>query len=329
MTLRLTWTGRLVIVVAAVGFVMGWVFGGRSLNVVVVPAVVLLAASALLVSRYDEPRVTRDSPTQGHRGETREYVFSIEASSSYPVEVTERFGDGLGGDRTWTLGTDGREVVVDLELTERGRQRIGPTHIVAQDPLGLFERVFTYSETETVMVFPRLRGLSGSGRLLSDFIGMTDDRDRFDTVREYRTGDPLRDVNWKASAKYPGEMMVTQFAGERTVEQVTVAAEASEEHLEAVAEAGASIAAFLLLAGLEVGVRTRSRDVPPGRGVNHRQRVLEAFAVMNAGHIPEELLESVDFHVEPGEGDGIDVTIRGERTAFDRLVEPRTEVGTT
>lgn len=329
MTIRLTWTGRLVAAVAVVGFLMGWGFGGRSLNVVVVPAVVVLGASGILVSRYDQPRIQREAPTQGHRGERKQYAMSIDTSSTYPVTVTERFGDGLGGDRTWNLVTDGRVIEHEFELTDRGRQTIGPTRMVARDPLGLFERVFTHGDIHEVIVFPRIRGLSGSGHLLSDFIGLTDDRDRFDTVREYRAGDPLRDVNWKASAKYPDQMMVTQYAGERAVEQVVLAAEADAEHIEAVAEAGASIAAFLMTAGLEVGVRTRSRQVPPARGLDHRQRVFETFAMMVEGDISEDLLEDVDFHVRPGSGESIDVTMGEDRTAFDRLVDRTREVAVT
>jgi uncharacterized protein (DUF58 family) len=305
---------------------MGWGFGGRSLNVVVVPALVVLAAAGLLVSRYEEPQVRRDAPTQGHRGETKQYVLTIDAPSTYSVTVTEPFGDGLGGDRTWNLVTDGRDVAHEFDLTVRGRQTIGPTRIVARDPLGLFERVFTHGDIHEVIVFPRLRGLTGSGHLLGDFIGLTDDRDRFDTVREYRPGDPLRDVNWKASAKYPDQMMVTQYAGERAVEQVVVAAEGDEEHLEAVAEAGASIAAFLMTAGLEVGVRTRTRSVPPSRGLDHRQQVFETFALMAEGDISEELLADVDFHVTPGSGESIEVTMENHRTVFDRLVDPTREV---
>lgn len=325
MTVRLTGTGKLVLGVAVVGFALGWAFGGRSLNVVVVPAVVALLASRLLIARYDEPRVTRETPRRGHMGQTRRHRLSVEADDAYPVEITEAMSEGLGGDRTWTAVADGREFVTPLHLSVRGRQLVGPTAIVASDPLGLFEREFDYTKTDDVMVYPRIRGLRGDEAWLGEFLGRTDDRDRFDTVREYRAGDPLRDVNWKASAKYPGQLMVTQFTGDRAVKRVLIAAEADEGEADRVAEAAASLAVYLLDVGLEVGMRTRTRYETPARGSLQRRRILEALAVMDAGRLPTEVLREADFVVSREVG-GVSVRLGSERRPFDHLVESAAEV---
>ncbi len=324
MNVRLTGAGKLVAGVVVVGFLLGWTFGGRSLNVIVVPGAVALIASRLLVARYEEPRVTREAPRRGHRGQTRQHRLSIEADPSYPIEVTEAMSQGLGGDRTWQAIADGREFVTELELSDRGRHVIGPTWIRARDPLGLFEGEFTYSRTDDVIVYPRLRSLHGDA-WLGEFLGRTDDRDRFDTVREYRPGDPLRDVNWKASAKYQGDLMVTQFTGDRPVERVMIAVEAPEATIEAAAEAAASLAVHLLDVGLEVGIRTRTRHEQPARGTRQQRQILGALAVMEPGQLPGEILREADFVVTSESGQ---VTIRlgTEERPFAGLIEATPEV---
>ena len=324
MNVRLTGTGKLVAGVVVVAFVLGWTFGGRSLNVVVVPGAVALVASRLLVARYEEPHVTREAPRRGHRGETRRHRLSIEADPSYPIEVTEVMSEGLGGKRTWQAIADGREFVTELELTDRGRHVIGPTWITARDPLGLFEVEFSYSRTDDVIVYPRLRSLHGD-TWIGEFLGRTDDRDRFDTVREYRPGDPLRDVNWKSSAKYQGRLMVTQFTGDRPVERVSIAAEATDADLEAVAEAAASLAVHLLELGLEVGIRTRTRHEQPARGTRQQRQVLGALAVMEAGQLPGEVLREADFVVSSDSGQAT-ISLGTEQRSFAGLIEATPEV---
>lgn len=325
MNVRLTGTGKLLVGVVLAGFILGWTFGGRSLNVVVVPGAVALLASGLLVSRYDKPRVTREAPRRGHRGETRRHRLAIEADPNYPIEVTEVMSTGLGGDRTWKTVADGREFVTDVELSERGRHVIGPTWITARDPLGLFEREFSYSKTDGVIVYPRLRALRAGEGWIGEFLGRTDDRDRFDTVREYQPGDPLRDVNWKASAKYQGDLMVTQFTGDRAVERVLIAAEGPDGAIEEVAEAAASLAVHLLDVGLEVGLRTRTTYDQPARGTTQQRRILEALAVMEAGQLPSNILVEADFVVSAESG-RVMIRLGTDQRPFEGLIEATPEV---
>lgn len=320
MKARLTRTGKLVLGVVIVGFVLGWAFGGRSLNVIVVPGAAALIASRLLVARYDQPRVTRDAPRRGHRGQNRQHRLSVEADPPYPIDVREHLSDGLGGDRTWQSVADGREFETALDLSVRGKHLIGPTVITARDPLGLFEVEFRHAKTHDVIVYPSVRNLQGTEGWLGRYFGRTDDRDRFDTVREYQAGDPLRDVNWKASAKYRGDLMVTEFTGDRPVEAITIGAEGTPDTVEEVAEAAASVAVYLLDVGLEVGVVTPTRHESPARGTRQQRQVLECLAVMEAGRLRDDVRQDVDFMVSP-EGDRIGIQFGHDRTTFDQVVE--------
>lgn len=97
----------------------------------------------------------------------------------------------------------------------RGLYEIGPLVVRRTDPFGLTAHEQVIGGTETLTVLPRLTGLSGGipGRTSSadssvrhwDAGRGTDDV----IAREYRSGDALRHVHWRATA-HRGELMVRQ-----------------------------------------------------------------------------------------------------------------------
>jgi uncharacterized protein (DUF58 family) len=114
-----------------------------------------------------------------------------------------------GGQRTGTY--HGR-------LVRRGRYRMGPMRISSRFPFGLLCRKITVGESETIYVCPRLgrltrrwlarrrQALAGADRRQSrpgpegDFYG----------VREWRSGDSLKLIHWRSSAR-TGKLVVRQF----------------------------------------------------------------------------------------------------------------------
>ncbi|MFB6266443.1 MAG: DUF58 domain-containing protein [Halodesulfurarchaeum sp.] len=330
MTTRLTWRGKGVLGVAATGFVLGWGFGGRSLNVVVVPAVILVALSWVYVSRYDRPEVTREAPHRGHQGDTRRLELRVSAPTPYPARVRDRLDDGLTGRTTHEIETDGRWLSQEIGLAGRGRHTIGPTRITAHDPLGLWEREFTDGKTQSVVVYPAVRALDrGEEQLLGEFVGLTDEREHFDAVREYRPGDPLRDINWKASAKRPGELFLTEYAGEGEVRRVMVSVEAVGSATDQVAEAGASVVSFLLDAGVAVGLITPDGTLEPAHGDAHRRQVLELLAVLEEGPLGESQRSEATISVRSPRGSGVvEVDVDGDRVPFEQLAGTGTGTGT-
>ncbi len=114
-----------------------------------------------------------------------------------------------GGQRTGTY--HGR-------LVRRGRYQMGPMRISSQFPFGLLCRKITIGRSETLYVYPRLgrltrrwlarrrQALAGADRRQSrpgpegDFYG----------VREWRSGDSLKLIHWRSSAR-TGKFVVRQF----------------------------------------------------------------------------------------------------------------------
>ena len=104
----------------------------------------------------------------------------------------------------------------DLVPPRRGIFNIGPIAVAYSDPFGIAVGFMTIGGTEEIIVTPFVSELPNSGvwleapdgaaRLVqATGVGNSDDL----MTREYRRGDALRRVHWRASARH-GELMVRQ-----------------------------------------------------------------------------------------------------------------------
>lgn len=103
-----------------------------------------------------------------------------------------------------------------FEPPVRGILRLGPLQTEVQDPFGLARARFTLGDEERIVVAPAsvalaqgsidLASTSGAARLF-DHHALAGEHDVM--TRDYRPGDALRRVHWKASAHH-GELMVRE-----------------------------------------------------------------------------------------------------------------------
>lgn len=319
----LTRRGQIVLLVVVLGFAMGHLFGGRNLNAVVVPAAALLAATGVYVATLRDPQLEREAPEYGHQGEERTVRRRLtNANRRVPARVEDSLDAGIRGDPIEHVTTDADWTSYDVTLRERGVHTIGPATVSVVDPLGLWTRTVHDHRTSRVTVYPRVHPLGHTATLLEGYIGITNEREHFDGVREYRPGDPLRDVNWKASAKQPGGLAVTEYAGEGASNHVTVVAEALGPRADGVAEATASIVAHLLDNGLAVEVVTADGVIPAGNGDPHRRRILETLARLERGGVRRRHRENADIHITaPETGEHVEVTIGTDRRRYAELLD--------
>ena len=159
-------------------------------------------------------------------------VVELRLTNTAPVATSEfRWRDGrgweTGGDRTGVIPplaprrtrtlTPANQTVLRYELTppRRGVFTIGPLRVELSDPFGLALGEITIGATDELLVTPRLAVLpdtglailasDGQSMLVRRAIGGEDDL----STREYRRGDALRRVHWRATARH-GELMVRQ-----------------------------------------------------------------------------------------------------------------------
>lgn len=107
---------------------------------------------------------------------------------------------------------------------ERGEYQFGNIHLFVCSPLQLFSRRFTTESTETIPVYPAFLQLRNyelfSGTALNSESGNQRMRKmgqsmEFEQIKEYVSGDDIRTLNWKASAR-KGGLMVNSFMEERS-----------------------------------------------------------------------------------------------------------------
>ena len=111
-----------------------------------------------------------------------------------------------------------------LKPIERGEYLFGNIHLFVSSPLRLVTRRFTTEASETVAVYPAFLQLRKyqlfSGTTISSEAGHQRMRKigqslEFEQIKEYVTGDDIRNLNWKASAR-KGGLMVNSFMEERS-----------------------------------------------------------------------------------------------------------------
>jgi uncharacterized protein (DUF58 family) len=320
----LTRRGGTFVAVGIAGFLLAWSFGARSLNAVVGPLLVALVVGYVQLKRTEHPKLTVSAPGVGSREEDATITLDFDAPDPFAGTVALELGDGLdydGGPKETSIGETAVEF--DVHLAERGEQSIGPVRVVAEDVFGLFERTFTHRIRETILVFPQIEPVSGETtvRALEDS-HVSAARREFEQLREYRTGDPLRDVHWKSSAKRPmGEMLVRQFEAQEESKRIEIAAEADAGRVDSVADAAASIASALLDGGVSVGVTTPEGRVAPSGVPEQQTKILTLLAHMESGRVHERERARADVLVRgPTEHDSAEVEWGNESMSFDRFV---------
>ncbi len=209
------------LVVAVVGYVlaaMPLVFAGVVLLALVVASVVSVAVSAprVVVARHFTP----DRAVAGWSVVETLTLTAPSASGSVAVRVRETV--------PWRImaafeavamviepGGLARVVFEHVDLP-RGRHRVGPTLVDVIETFGLARRRLAVPGRDELLVFPEVVGVGGGRESRSLGEGARQRRDHSlaggqddPITREYRRGDPMRRVHWRATARQ-GELMVRQ-----------------------------------------------------------------------------------------------------------------------
>ena len=217
-----------------------------------------------------------------------------------------------------------------VEPQERGDWKTGWLYVRYRSPLGLAERWAKAPLTQTVRVYPALR----TGEEQQIFLARSRQIDLqlrqarqrglgrdFESLREYREGDDLRDICWTATARR-GSPITRQYQTERSqpvwivldcgrlmrarVASVTQGAAAFpakdrqgrvHSKLDHACTTAVALAQLALFSGDRVGLLAYGQSIQqrllPGRGAAHLRQLIESLA---------------QVHAEPGEADHLRAT---------------------
>lgn len=106
---------------------------------------------------------------------------------------------------------------IDVVCSRRGRHRFARSEIISGDPLGIRPRSMTIDTAQEIIVYPKMfrilvpslfsRTPLGDERAKRHLLG---DPTRVVGMRPYRQGDPLRHIDWRATARR-SELLVRDF----------------------------------------------------------------------------------------------------------------------
>jgi uncharacterized protein (DUF58 family) len=207
-----------------------------------------------------------------------------------------------------------------VEPKERGDWETGWLYMRYRSPLGLFERWARAPLTQTVRVYPALR----TGEEQQIFLARSRQIDLqlrraqqrglgrdFESLREYREGDDLRDICWTATARR-GNLVTRQYQTERSQpvwlvldcgrlmrSRVAITAPSSgalssgnvpsrrvHSKLDYACTTAVALAQLALYSGDRVGLLAYGQGIQqrllPGRGAAHLRQLIESLAQARA-----------------------------------------------
>jgi uncharacterized protein (DUF58 family) len=238
--------------------------------------------------------------------------FALKLKDEYPPEML------LVSPRETELNVASREsrtFVYILKPVRRGRFEFGRVAVRARTRLGLVWREEQAGETATVKVYPNVRRAReaelkalGARSLVAAqrrAVWRGEGRD-FESLRDYVPGDELRHVSWSATARR-GRLTTRQYQIERD-QTIIIALDAGRlmtARIEHETKFDTAVHAALALmsaaermgdhAGLVVFGRRVSAYVPPARGREHSDAVLEALHAVEPELIEPSYTRAFEF----------------------------------
>ncbi len=172
-------------------------------------------------------------------------------------------------------------VQVDLPPSPRGRHPLPALQVSTRFPLGLFRAWTIVHPAGDFLIWPRPAASAPAPPSGGDAHARGGEqgqgREDFASLRDYRHGDSLHHVHWKAAARQQG-LLVKEFQGE-TSESVILDWDSLPP---ADVETRLSVLCRQILAAeaadQRYALRLPDRTLPAGRGGEHRRRCLDALA---------------------------------------------------
>ncbi len=231
---------------------------------------------------------------------------------------------GLGAARFAAARADAGEPLsacYEIVCRSRGIYQIGPVQVSVSDPFALCDRKNLAGSIDRLLVLPRIeelyglptvRGLDSSVQSTRPSYAPRGGEDFF-TLREYQTGDDLRQVHWPASAKRD-ELMIKQLELPWQARALVLVDQRSHrypthEAFEHAVRGAASVVAHLHKGGFSPELWTTERSPLPRSGSRYAQAMEILATVQTVDRL--DLRSTVRRLRRHGVGGGAFVVVTG------------------
>ncbi len=184
----------------------------------------------LLFFTAKTPRVKRFVAARLSNGDANDVSIEVRSNYNFPTQVyiidelPVQLQERDFSIQKWMKARQVKTFAYQLTPTQRGEYLFGKVHLYFSSVIGLVTRRFSMPLEQTVSVYPsymQMRkyqlvsqtayvGEHGNQRLRK--IGQSME---FEQIKDYVTGDDIRTINWKATARR-GQLMVNNFVGEKS-----------------------------------------------------------------------------------------------------------------
>jgi len=284
---------------SAVGLLTALVFARPEVVALTAPFLLALAAGLALAT---PPRFTAEVILESTRAlEGDELPAQVELEATTPVDRLDLYlrlprgvqlADGLNPTELRLAAGERRTLELTLLASHWGGHVLGPVYLRVFDPLGFLSWESTVDARQELRVYPRedalRRVLSPRETQLSSGDEVSRQKGEgieFADLRRFAAGDPVRRINWRASARR-GELWVSESHPERNtdvilfVDAFAEARRGGEGTLDLAARATAAIADAYVGRRDRVGLISFGgilRWLAPGLGTGQLYRVVDAL----------------------------------------------------
>jgi len=347
---RLRSVGWTFLLILALLLFAAWNTASNLLYVLVGGMVSFLILSSVL-SRWNFRNLTvrRDAPSSVHRLEPFVVTLAIENRKRVIPAVSVRIESVETGQPTvGFMPVIPGSRVATLRVTQRCERRgihlLPQVELVSPYPFGLGDVRRRYKDATEVVVYPRVLPLRSQ---LRDFVSMDgqipapvqDETNEYFSLREYVSGDDVRRIAWKASARLR-KWLVREHQREISREvlidfdtRAPGTTPLDEEVFEEAVELVASLGVALMDRHFYVAIATPDSALPLGTGKGHVVRMLEYLARLSPVVAAEGTTPASSYHDLPPGRVVLHVTADpaqwgGQTTGMrSRVLDPREVVG--
>lgn len=248
--------------------------------------------------------------------------FMVSVSEKAPTLTDNPAGNIFLGQLPWLAPRSTTSYRAVIDTLRRGQHTLGPAELVSDYPFGFIRvRGFAKDSQRDLLVYPKtypnvLPPLTGSIRELEQeefHPPASDGQDTFKTLRDYRPGDPLNRINWKASARQDKLIVVEREPVANAAIHIFLDLNGeSNVGLDGhtTTEAAISIAASIAIAATREKVKHRVCgedfelfDIGPDLSPGHLQHVMDRLAVAKTNGTRDyaDLLTGMGRQLVPGD----------------------------
>lgn len=219
-----------VIVLFIVSYYFPWLYQVAQIALLFIVVMVLLDYSVLFF-RKSHLEVQRIVPDRFSNGDINKVQLVIKNLYPFKIdvkvidEIPEQFQKRNFVLKTKLSGDEQQRLIYNLRPVERGEYFFHDINVFVKSPLRLVVRREKVQAHQMVKVLPSYMSLR-QFELLAYSNNLAEAGNRkirkighsleFEQIKEYVTGDDIRSLNWKATARKGGQLMVNNYTDERS-----------------------------------------------------------------------------------------------------------------